>query len=671
MTRANVLISVASDGTVKVKKDIEGIGDSAKDASQSMDMLKQVLATVISVQTLRTFANITSEFTDYKARVDLATDGTINAADAMEKLFEISQDTYSTFDQTAETFLRNSTALSSLGVSTQDVMTYTEALNTALVVSGAKGDEAARAMEALSKGMTTGRLEVENLQTIMNSSSRVTELLAKELGVLPGELMKLENRSRITGQVIYNSLVGNLDILKEELETMPTTINDGLMRIANSFNFLIGSMDQTIGASAALADVLVWVADNLQLVLIAVSPLAAALTILGVQIVGTMLINAFMTFTAAIVASGKAIMGLFTLLMAHPLVAIGVAISALIVYFVGWQEVIEKLIYLWGKLKEAIGIALEALGYGTTWAADGLQIQVNAKEAAKDLSDAINGGAKRLAEGVDVGSKAGADKLRKGVEDGAARGARLLAEAQDRAVARYESMNGKAIKELGNTLTKGGDYMYNQVTGSVTKAAPAHTKAIEKGGKTAASDIEQSMVRGGDAAASSFEAAGVKIAGELAHVFYNQIEQLISVQSSFVQAQADLLFAQAAAIREGRGIDGTGGNTGGVPPMGSGFKEGTRDIVTEWGPLQTEIARQRAEHQKYLKEMENRVTGNNQPVNTGTVSTAQKSGGGGVTVNNYTDPGALVNYMDTAQGRQVITNVIKQERNEIRNILGY
>lgn len=697
MTRANVQISVSSDGTVKVKKDIEGIGESAREASQSMDLLKGILATVISTQTFRAFADITSQFTDYKSRVDLATDGTINATDAMEELYRISQDTYSTFDQTAETFLRNSTALSSLGVSTQDVMTYTEALNSALVVSGAKGDEAARAMEALSKGMMTGKLEAEGLKTVMNSSSRVAELLAKEIGVNVSELMKFENRSKITGQVIYNSLVGNISILRKELEEMPTTINDGIMRIVNAFRFLIGSTDDAVGASQWLASHLVWVADNLKMVLIAISPLAAALTILGVQIIGTMMVNAFFAFTNAIVGAGKALTGLYTLIMANPIVAIGVAIAAVIVYFVGWEKIIENLIAAFGRLVQVIGSFFDAMGWTTGLAEKGFQIYVNAKQAAADLKEAVEKGATRLAVGVDAGSQSGANKLKKGVEDGAAVAARMLKEAQERAVARYEDMNGKHVKELGNVLTDGGNYMYNQVTGAVTKAggdmqssiekggqsAGASAKsAIEDGGETAAYDIGHSMKSAGQDAASSFEIAGMKVAGELAWAMETQIKYLMQSQNALIQAQTALAKAQMNALDRGNssnpGFKGTGSSGSNVIDGGSGFTGkvttiSTRDIHYD--------NRKRMEEQRKLDEAAYNarwgIGQDNKPQTSGgSSSRTQTSGGGGgssggVAINNYIDPNAMVNAMDTAQGREVITNIIKTDRNEFRKILGY
>lgn len=649
MVTENVKIIVSSSGTVTVKKDLEGVGDAARDAGSGVDFLKGALTALISVQTFRTFADITGTLTDFKSRLDLAT-GSVTAGEAaMSRLFDMAEMTYSSFDQTAEVFLRNHEVLKAMGGSTQEALNFTQALNDALVVSGAKGDMAERAMSALNRAMATGKLEMTGLETIMNDSSRVADLLAKELGVNRNELMQLENRSRITGKVIYDALTKNMVTLRAEAEQMPATIGDALGRVNLAFTKLIWNMDTASGASRMLAGAIIWVADNLQLIMIALTPLMAALTILGIQIIGVTVINAFRSLTVAIGESGRALSALYSLIMRNPLVAIGVAIAAVIAWFIDWEVALQRAIELWGKLVQAIGLFTDAMGWTSGLSAKGLEIYVNAEQAAKDLIEAANklkdsmtGAGSSLGNGVKAGSAAGANMMKNGIEAGAANASKQL-------IAKYEELNGKVIKPLGDTLIEGGEYIHNQVTGAVTKASGDMKGSIEEGGNTAGKTMEGALDSGGQKAGghiyNSMESAFATLA-DLLTVFTRFIQrermELAKIQAETVKlyAEAAKTEAEAAAIRSGRGSGGSGGSGAGAAAR-SGGSSGL--VGGRW-------------NDPFYK---------GEPA-TGGETTPEVS----TSITNVLDPTGMIDTLDTDAGHNAIVNVIKYNREELRAILG-
>lgn len=179
----------------------------------------------------------------------------------MARLSDIARGTYSSIESTTEAFTRNSVTLRALGKSTQDQLNYTEALNNALVVSGAKADKAQMVQDSLSKSMATGALRGQELNTVLNSGSRIAELLADELGVNITQLRALGADGKITGDVIYSSLTKNLELLSEEAERMPATIGDAFLLMRNAVLENIGVFDQQSKISERLAEQLVAVSD--------------------------------------------------------------------------------------------------------------------------------------------------------------------------------------------------------------------------------------------------------------------------------------------------------------------------------------------------------------------------------------------------------------------------
>lgn len=255
-----------NDSTSGLKK----IGGATTDVQRSMNSFQATLRGIGAAfgalglaMSVRGLANMADGWSDLQSRVGLAVGDMDKAGSVMQRLSDIADRTYSSLNQTAEGFLQNATTLRDLGLSTAQALDYTEALNNAMVVSGAKGDQATRVQSALSNAMALGALRGDNLNTILTAGGRVAELLAEEMGVTTLELRKLGQQGKLTGDVILRALIGNMELLRDEAEEMPATIGDAFVRIGNAMLRLVGSFDQFFGASETVAGVLIKLSENL------------------------------------------------------------------------------------------------------------------------------------------------------------------------------------------------------------------------------------------------------------------------------------------------------------------------------------------------------------------------------------------------------------------------
>jgi tape measure domain-containing protein len=203
-------------------------------------------------------------WTDITSRVNIAAGSIENGQAVMQRLDAMARRTYSSMNQTADSYLLNATAMRELGYSTNETLDFVEAINNALVVSGAKGDRAASVMNALSKAMAMGKLSGDELNTVISVGGRVAEALAAGMGVTTNQLRSLGQQGKITGDVLAKALIGQLETLREEADGMAATIGDGMLLIGNAILSVVGRFDQATGASAALAGVLVSVADGIK-----------------------------------------------------------------------------------------------------------------------------------------------------------------------------------------------------------------------------------------------------------------------------------------------------------------------------------------------------------------------------------------------------------------------
>lgn len=239
----------------QLNKNLDGI------FSRSMSGLKAGVAGVSAAFGTAELIKLADTWTELKSRVDLAS-GSMEAGEAvMMRLSEMARRTYSGLEQTAESWLANSTALTELGYSTKEQLDLTETLNNALVISATKGDRARSVMDAWSKAMAGGKLQGDNLNTIIQSGGRLAEALAASMGVSTNQLRKLGKEGKITTSVMYG-VTSQLEKLRKEADSMPATVGDAVQILKDAMLQWVGGMDQASGMSAALAEKIILLADN-------------------------------------------------------------------------------------------------------------------------------------------------------------------------------------------------------------------------------------------------------------------------------------------------------------------------------------------------------------------------------------------------------------------------
>lgn len=287
--------------------------------------------------TIRGIGQMADTWSDLTSRVNLAVGSQQAGAAAMDRLAQVASRTYSSLNLTTESFIANSTALRELGRSTAQQLDYTEALNLALVVSGARADRARQVQDALAKAMALGKLQGDNLNSVIQVGGRVAQALAEELGVGVNQLRALGAQGKVTGDVVYNALTKRLETLRAEAEQMPVTIGDGFQAIGNAVLQVVGKFDQAIKASSGIGETLKTIADNLPEILSVVARAAVVAGVAMMTAFGPATLTAVVSLGRALVTQVVGGINAITVAMArNPIgfiaTAITVAISTLILF---------------------------------------------------------------------------------------------------------------------------------------------------------------------------------------------------------------------------------------------------------------------------------------------------------------------------------------------------
>lgn len=229
-------------------------------ASGVIKTLAPVAAALAAAFSVRAMGEMADTWSDFNSRLRNAAGSAEAGAEAMSRLEGMARRTYSSIGQTTEAFLQNTTALTSLGYSTDRQLDITEALNNSLVISATRGDKARSVMDAWSKSMATGGLRGDALNTVISGSDRLAKALADSMGINVNELRKYGEQGKITTSVMAG-ITSQLDKLREEADAMPATLADAGTIMGNTMLSLVGRVDQALGASQSLAGMFIGIAD--------------------------------------------------------------------------------------------------------------------------------------------------------------------------------------------------------------------------------------------------------------------------------------------------------------------------------------------------------------------------------------------------------------------------
>jgi tape measure domain-containing protein len=323
--RELLLIEIREDGARVVKRNLTELGSVGDKTTGQMDKLKAAIAGLISLKAAKQVIEIADSYTNMLNRLRVVTTGTWELHAAMKAIQEMSRETRTSLEGNVEMYNRIAINTKQMGLGMKEVTRFAKQLNHAIILSGVTAREAHWGMVQFSQGLAAGALRGDELRAVMEQLPVVTQTLTKFLGIGRGELRKWAFEGRVTTQVIIDAFNDAEKSLAERFGKRIPTVEQAIVVLRNAWVSFVGSIDQGIQGTAALARAIMWVADNMDVLgRIAVT-------------VGTVFGSIFLVNLTKIVAQMK----LFSLsiLTVNPMATAIIAASAALVVFSDKLEV--------------------------------------------------------------------------------------------------------------------------------------------------------------------------------------------------------------------------------------------------------------------------------------------------------------------------------------------
>lgn len=159
-------------------------------------------------------------------------------------------------DQTAEAYLRLARNNNAIGLSRREMVQLTDTVQMLGRVSGASTGELASGMMQFSQALASGRLNGDELRSIMENMPALAKAIADGMKISVGQLRAMGAEGQLTGDKITKALLGQTEKIQKEFEGLPQTSEQAFTRVGNAWDTML----ERIGKKINSTGVLQWVA---------------------------------------------------------------------------------------------------------------------------------------------------------------------------------------------------------------------------------------------------------------------------------------------------------------------------------------------------------------------------------------------------------------------------
>lgn len=197
----------------------------------------------------RAAAEAQDRWAGYDARLRLATGSTVAAAAALDSLYAASQRTGTPVQATIDSFTRLARSSESIGLTNKEILDLTETVQKLGIVSGASAGELSSAMLQFSQALASGRLQGDELRSIMENMPALAAAIAKGLGITVGQIREMGASGQLTARDISMAVIRNKEEVDKQFAQMPDSVERAHQRMVNSFDRLKAKISETLHLS--------------------------------------------------------------------------------------------------------------------------------------------------------------------------------------------------------------------------------------------------------------------------------------------------------------------------------------------------------------------------------------------------------------------------------------
>ncbi|MFS0827592.1 phage tail tape measure protein [Pseudomonas phoenicis] len=235
-------------------------------AEEAGSLIRGAFAAVAGAGLIGSIIQQVDAYGQMSDRMKAAAGSAVEYQTVQEHLLQTAQETYRPLAEAQELYIRTADVMRSLGFNTQQTLDITDSFSFLLVTNAAAADKAGSALDAYSKALQTGKVEADGWVSIQDAMPTLANAIATATGKTADQIRKLGVQGKLSLDDINTGLLSTVDANRKAAAEMSTSVQDAMVNITNAAGTFLSGMEERTGAVAGLADFLILLADNVNMV---------------------------------------------------------------------------------------------------------------------------------------------------------------------------------------------------------------------------------------------------------------------------------------------------------------------------------------------------------------------------------------------------------------------
>lgn len=197
---------------------------------------------------------IADEFTNANIRLNTINDGLRTQAELQQQVLNIANNTGTSYTATADLVMKMGRTKQFAG-DNDSAIRFSDLVNKSLNISGANPEETSDVISQLSEAMSSGTLNGEQFNAVIQNGGRMVGALSTELGVNVQGLRQMAEDGKLTAEVVANAIIKQGAIIDKEFAKMPATFSKTAVALQDTIGIWLAESAIAGGALARLNDI--------------------------------------------------------------------------------------------------------------------------------------------------------------------------------------------------------------------------------------------------------------------------------------------------------------------------------------------------------------------------------------------------------------------------------
>ncbi len=268
--RIIIKVDAQGDKSLKdIKNQFKDLNKSVSDTDNILSKVSGTFNTLLGASVLGVgigkLAEVSDGYQKLSDRIRVFEGSQEKANVVLNELAGVADRTRTSINGIATVYARLSPALSDAGISSEQLLVITEALQNTFRLSGATISEATAATIQLSQGLASGQLRGQELRSVLEQNVIFGEILAKTFKTKRGELLKLAEAGQITADKVLTGLANEIPGLEKDVKSLGVTFEEATTRGLNKFTIALGELNKTFNISGGFDKAITTVTENFKL----------------------------------------------------------------------------------------------------------------------------------------------------------------------------------------------------------------------------------------------------------------------------------------------------------------------------------------------------------------------------------------------------------------------